>query len=57
MFLVQQAGGRYYASEDPPIPSGRPWLAPSFIATCSEFDLGRSSLGRVIWDGLLAAPA
>ena len=55
MFLVQQAGGRYLVPRNSPASADRPWLAPSFIATCPEFDLARSSLGRVIWDDLLGA--
>jgi myo-inositol-1(or 4)-monophosphatase len=56
MFLVQQSGGRYHAAKHPPVPADRPWLAPSFVATCPELDLGRSSLGRTIWEPLMTAP-
>jgi myo-inositol-1(or 4)-monophosphatase len=57
MFLVQQAGGQYHASSEPSVPADRPWLSPSFIAACPEFDLERSSLTPTIWDGLIATPA
>jgi myo-inositol-1(or 4)-monophosphatase len=57
MFLVQQAGGQYHASREPGVSAERPWLSPSFIASCPEFDLGRSSLRPTVWDGLIATPA
>ena len=56
MFLVQQAGGRYLAAPEGAAPKERPWLAPSYVASCPEFDLEHSSLKAVIWDDLLAAP-
>ena len=54
MFLVQQAGGRYLPAPERAAPPGRPWLAPSFVATCPEFDLAGSSLRATILDDLLA---
>jgi 3'-phosphoadenosine 5'-phosphosulfate (PAPS) 3'-phosphatase len=54
MFLVQQAGGQYHAAPESSVPADRPWLAPSFIAACPEFDLASSSLAPTIWDGLMA---
>jgi myo-inositol-1(or 4)-monophosphatase len=50
MFLVQQAGGQYHAAPAPGVPAERPWLSPSFIAACPEFNLEQSSLRPTIWD-------
>ncbi|MCC6174008.1 MAG: inositol monophosphatase [Chloroflexi bacterium] len=57
MLLVLQAGGCYLPAGRLSTPgefdATRPWLAPTFLATCPELDLATSTLGATIWRDLL----
>ena len=54
MFLVQQAGGRYFVPGGDSFAVDRPWLARNYLAACPELDLERSSLRRTVWNALFA---
>jgi myo-inositol-1(or 4)-monophosphatase len=52
LFILEQAGGRYFVPERAGLPAGQPWLSPNYVAVCPEFDLRQSVLTEVLWDGL-----